>query len=79
VSFTGEYKDGIRFGKWMTKYKGEKMFIFVCILSGGGAYNEQGLKFGQWTELYQNFNLYHENKLVLAKLPSQENIEMELN
>jgi hypothetical protein len=28
----------------------------VKYCSGGGSYNEQGVKIGQWTELHENYN-----------------------
>ncbi|CAK82849.1 unnamed protein product, partial (macronuclear) [Paramecium tetraurelia] len=43
----GVYHKGIKSGKWITTYKGERI--------GEGQYNESGYKIGNWIELDQQF------------------------
>ncbi|CAD8099429.1 unnamed protein product [Paramecium sonneborni] len=55
--FGGEYKNGLRIGKWLTFYMGTP----VCNqytkqnydVIGGGFYNKFGLKEGYWVEYYE--------------------------
>ncbi|CAD8128890.1 unnamed protein product [Paramecium sonneborni] len=55
--FDGEYKNGLRIGKWLTFYMGKT----VCSqytkqnqnVIGGGFYNQFGLKEGLWVEFFE--------------------------
>ncbi|CAD8215312.1 unnamed protein product [Paramecium octaurelia] len=48
VTFTGEYQIGIKSGRW--NILNEDQVI------GGGDYNQEGKKNGQWIDLHENFN-----------------------
>ncbi|CAD8107913.1 unnamed protein product [Paramecium sonneborni] len=50
IKHSGKYKDGIEIGIWETKFKNK--------IIGGGQYDNNGLKIGQWIELHQNFFEY---------------------
>ncbi|CAD8051099.1 unnamed protein product [Paramecium primaurelia] len=49
VTKIGEYKNGIRVGRWD--------FLFENNILGGGVY-ESGVKIGKWVDLYQDFQNY---------------------
>ncbi|CAD8130986.1 unnamed protein product [Paramecium sonneborni] len=55
VIFKGEYKNNKKFGYWQTMFRDSCFKIFENI--GGGQYNEDGLKFGKWVELNEDFCL----------------------
>ncbi|CAD8116042.1 unnamed protein product [Paramecium sonneborni] len=58
----GIYNNGMKIGKW--EIKSQKNII------GGGNYNERGLKFGQWVEMYDKYweldNQYKFNQVLLS-------------
>ncbi|CAD8137797.1 unnamed protein product [Paramecium octaurelia] len=45
--FVGQYKDGLKQGKW-NAYQNNKII-------GGGSYDENGAKYGNWVEIVENF------------------------
>ncbi|CAD8120368.1 unnamed protein product [Paramecium sonneborni] len=49
----GEYKNGKRKGKWITKYRYEINEPFTQI--GEGIYDDSEIKNGRWVEIFQNF------------------------
>ncbi|CAD8128977.1 unnamed protein product [Paramecium sonneborni] len=51
ISEVGLYRYGVKFGQWDT------YFLFNNQKIGGGCYNEQGLKSGQWIEQHDQNNL----------------------
>ncbi|CAD8198385.1 unnamed protein product [Paramecium octaurelia] len=51
VKHEGEYKDGKEFGRWDTFLKNK--------IIGGGQYDKDGLKVGNWIELSDNFFEYY--------------------
>ncbi|CAD8107887.1 unnamed protein product [Paramecium sonneborni] len=64
----GQYQDNKRQGTWRYTYRDQEM--------GGGEYNIQGLKFGKWIELWEQFydlalvkeiGLYNENGRKIGK------------
>ncbi|CAD8184649.1 unnamed protein product [Paramecium octaurelia] len=52
ITYVGEYKNGLKFGKWETKNQGLLIPQFLCI-SGGGSYDESsnGIKIGNWIDI----------------------------
>ncbi|CAK94681.1 unnamed protein product (macronuclear) [Paramecium tetraurelia] len=67
VKHEGEYKDGKEFGKWDTFFKNK--------IIGGGQYDNDGLKFGNWIELSDNFIEYYILfPLGMVKCHTKENI-----
>ncbi|TNV70905.1 hypothetical protein FGO68_gene13772 [Halteria grandinella] len=50
VTLSGEYRNGVKVGKWLTEYEGVKRQI-----STYGTYDENGKKIGQWTDLFEGF------------------------
>ncbi|CAD8156351.1 unnamed protein product [Paramecium pentaurelia] len=52
---SGEYKNGMRFGRWDILYKTKYMEEIKII--GGGFYNNHGMKEGIWEELFDNFSI----------------------
>ncbi|CAD8122024.1 unnamed protein product [Paramecium sonneborni] len=54
VTYGGEYKKGIKVGKWEICFKGfESNSEYQQI--GGGSYDEEGEKIGKWVELDESF------------------------
>ncbi|CAD8133729.1 unnamed protein product [Paramecium pentaurelia] len=53
VVYIGEYKTGLKFGRWNTLYRKNSENLFQHI--GGGSYDNYGLQKGKWIELSQNF------------------------
>ncbi|CAD8185203.1 unnamed protein product [Paramecium octaurelia] len=62
VSYYGEYKNGKKVGLWDIFYKSQfqkRMQMFkVQKFSGGGSYDERGIKVGKWIELSDGFYEY---------------------
>ncbi|CAD8143975.1 unnamed protein product [Paramecium pentaurelia] len=56
VIYSGEYKNGIRVGKWIIKQKQKNLEKYKKI--GGGTYNQDGQKVGKWIDLFENFSEY---------------------
>ncbi|CAD8119369.1 unnamed protein product [Paramecium primaurelia] len=56
VVYIGEYKTGLKFGRWNTLYRKNSENPFQHI--GGGSYDNNGLQIGKWIELSQNFQEY---------------------
>ncbi|CAD8100894.1 unnamed protein product [Paramecium sonneborni] len=54
IIFEGNYQNGKKFGKWISKYRYCEDQEFQEI--GGGNFNEEGVKIGYWKELIQNFS-----------------------
>ncbi|CAD8114411.1 unnamed protein product [Paramecium sonneborni] len=52
----GKYQNGLRIEKWDIKWQEYDNNNKNQIQIGGGIYNENGIKCGQWIELDQNFN-----------------------
>ncbi|CAD8066186.1 unnamed protein product [Paramecium primaurelia] len=52
---SGEYKNGMRFGRWDILFKTKYMEEIKII--GGGFYNDHGMKEGIWEELFDNFSI----------------------
>ncbi|CAD8077807.1 unnamed protein product [Paramecium sonneborni] len=55
VYFVGEYKLGQRIGFWNIINRYKQMYYDRIIDSGGGIYNENGLKHGKWIETHEYF------------------------
>ncbi|CAD8116955.1 unnamed protein product [Paramecium primaurelia] len=54
--FNGKYQNGIKQERWMIQHK-MKQSNSIEIL-GGGEYDEQGLRNGDWIEIFQNYDKY---------------------
>ncbi|CAD8127355.1 unnamed protein product [Paramecium sonneborni] len=50
VTYTGQYKEGMKQGSWDTKYEGK--------IIGGGSYGKNGIKNGQWIEIDGDFGMW---------------------
>ncbi|CAD8078487.1 unnamed protein product [Paramecium sonneborni] len=53
VIYDGEYKNDKKINKWDFKHRFSNIYPFEQI--GGGSYNQEGSKIGQWIELINNF------------------------
>ncbi|CAD8206901.1 unnamed protein product [Paramecium octaurelia] len=74
VTYKGEYFDGIRSGMWET--------CFNNGVIGGGIYNEEGNKDGQWVDLHHNFRdlyqvIYIQNYQNSKKIGTPKEIELQ--
>ncbi|CAD8165546.1 unnamed protein product [Paramecium pentaurelia] len=54
--FNGYYKNGIKYGKWIIQHKMKQSNQIEII--GDGEYNAQGLRNGDWIEIFQNYDQY---------------------
>ncbi|CAD8178188.1 unnamed protein product [Paramecium pentaurelia] len=52
--FNGQYKNGIKYGKWTIQHKMKQSNQIEII--GGGEYDEQGLRNEDWIEIFQNYD-----------------------
>ncbi|CAD8051101.1 unnamed protein product [Paramecium primaurelia] len=50
ITEAGSYLNGIRVGQWNYVYRGQ--------IIGGGSYNDEGFKNGEWIQLYDNSKRY---------------------
>ncbi|CAK94820.1 unnamed protein product (macronuclear) [Paramecium tetraurelia] len=57
INFKGLYKNGKKIGFWDTlQYGNTKMYVyFLQNISGGGKYDDNGLKQGKWIELHDEW------------------------
>ncbi|CAK74575.1 unnamed protein product (macronuclear) [Paramecium tetraurelia] len=64
IIYDGEYKNGKKVAKWNIKHRNsadesfvemQEFLIKTICLSGGGAYDEQGIKVGNWKEISDEF------------------------
>ncbi|CAD8120004.1 unnamed protein product [Paramecium sonneborni] len=53
IIYVGQYNKGIKQGKWVIKYKQSDGYFFKTI--GGGLYDHQGFKQGNWIEFQSTF------------------------
>ncbi|CAD8051929.1 unnamed protein product [Paramecium primaurelia] len=53
VVYIGEYKNNIKIGRWDTIYLENNIII------GGGNYDNNGLKEGEWVDLHEGYNIYY--------------------
>ncbi|CAD8208645.1 unnamed protein product [Paramecium octaurelia] len=53
IIYDGEYKNGKKAARWKIKHRNCADETFVEI--GGGAYDEYGIKFGNWTDISDEF------------------------
>ncbi|CAD8069653.1 unnamed protein product [Paramecium sonneborni] len=53
VIFSGQYQNGQKIGRWDINFKSNQNMPIQLI--GGGLYDEQGLKNGQWIEIIEDF------------------------
>ncbi|CAD8157737.1 unnamed protein product [Paramecium pentaurelia] len=58
VTLVGDYLNGTKTGRWniMMRYHEKEKFQFI----GGGMFDQQGLKNGDWIELIENFGIQNQ-------------------